>query len=147
MGSQVMKAWNNQQKQDVQILANEISLSAHIHAEDKAKPIVNQDNQQNDAGAQNGIMTHTRQETARPRLYKVLMLNDDYTPMEFVVHALQNFFDKNESEATEIMLNVHTQGVGICGVFTLDVADTKIRLVTELARSNGHPLMCSLEKA
>src|SRR6187200_525282 len=78
--------------------------------------------------------------------YNVLMLNDDYTPMEFVVHVLERFFSKSREEATQIMLHVHRRGVGICGVFTYEVAETKVTQVTEFARRNQHPLRCTLEK-
>lgn len=79
-------------------------------------------------------------------MYKVLMLNDDYTPMEFVVHVLERFFSKGREEATEIMLQVHQRGVGICGVYTYEVAETKVALVMDLARQNQHPLQCTLER-
>jgi ATP-dependent Clp protease adaptor protein ClpS len=79
-------------------------------------------------------------------MYKVLMLNDDYTPMEFVVHILEKFFGKNRSDATMIMLHVHQRGVGICGVFTYEVAESKVNVVVDYARRNQHPLQCTLEK-
>lgn len=79
-------------------------------------------------------------------MYKVLMLNDDYTPMEFVVHILENFFYKNQAQATEIMLHVHRKGVGICGVYTYEVAETKVAQVVDYARRNEHPLQLTLEK-
>lgn len=81
----------------------------------------------------------------RPRRYKVILLNDDYTPMEFVVEILKVFFHFNEHAATEIMLQVHTQGRGICGVFTRDIAETKVVMVNDYARSNEHPLLCCME--
>ena len=81
-----------------------------------------------------------------PKLFQVVMLNDDYTPMEFVVHVLERFFSKNREEATQIMLHVHRRGVGVCGVFTYEVAETKVNQVTEFARRNQHPLRCTLEK-
>lgn len=79
-------------------------------------------------------------------MYKVLMLNDDYTPMEFVVHVLQSIFHKPQEEAMRIMLHVHHKGVGICGVFTYEVAETKVTQVMEYARKNQHPLQCTMEK-
>jgi len=79
-------------------------------------------------------------------MYKVLMLNDDYTPMEFVVHVLERFFSKSADEATRIMLNVHQRGVGLCGVFTYEVAETKTTQVMDLAREHQHPLQCTIEK-
>lgn len=84
--------------------------------------------------------------TRKPSMYKVLMLNDDYTPMEFVVDVLEHFFGLDESEATKVMLQVHQQGVGICGVFTYEIAETKVTQVVDYARLNEHPLQCTLEK-
>ncbi|HEY7688151.1 MAG TPA: ATP-dependent Clp protease adapter ClpS [Dongiaceae bacterium] len=95
---------------------------------------------------QTGTVVKTRAKTKKPSLYKVLMLNDDYTPMEFVVHVLERFFNKNREEATQIMLHVHRRGVGICGVFTYEVAETKVTQVIDFARKNQHPLQCTLEK-
>lgn len=83
----------------------------------------------------------------RPPLYKVLLLNDDYTPMEFVVEVLESFFKMDREKATQIMLNVHTRGVGVCGVYTKDVAETKVAQVNEFSRSHQHPLLCALEEA
>lgn len=92
------------------------------------------------------VVIHTRPQTRKPAMYKVLMLNDDYTPMEFVVHVLERFFQKNREEATDIMLHVHKRGVGVCGVFTYEVAETKVTQVMDLARQNQHPLQCTIEK-
>ncbi|GBQ10420.1 ATP-dependent Clp protease adapter ClpS [Swaminathania salitolerans] len=94
-----------------------------------------------------GVVIQTRPETRRPSMYKVLMLNDDYTPMEFVVHVLERFFSKSREEATNIMLSVHQKGVGICGVFTFEIAESKVTQVMDLARQNQHPLQCTIEKA
>jgi ATP-dependent Clp protease adaptor protein ClpS len=95
---------------------------------------------------QTGIVTKTRPETKKPSLYKVLLLNDDYTPMEFVVHVLERFFNKGREEATRIMLHVHQKGVGICGVYTYEVAETKVTQVMDFSRQNQHPLQCTMEK-
>jgi ATP-dependent Clp protease adaptor protein ClpS len=92
------------------------------------------------------VIVKTRPKTKTPSMYKVLMLNDDYTPMEFVVHVLEKFFAKNRSDATRIMLHVHQRGVGICGVFTYEVAESKVNSVVDYARRNQHPLQCTLEK-
>lgn len=100
----------------------------------------------NDGGPQTGVVIKTRPKTKRPAMYKVLMLNDDYTPMEFVVHVLERFFGKDREEATRIMLQVHQRGVGVCGVFTYEVAETKVTQVMDLARQNQHPLQCTIEK-
>ena len=93
-----------------------------------------------------GVVVKARPRTRKPTMYKVLMLNDDYTPMEFVVHVLERFFQKNRDEATKIMLHVHRRGVGVCGVFTYEVAETKVTQVMDLARQNQHPLQCTIEK-
>lgn len=97
-------------------------------------------------GADVGIAVKTRSKTKKPSMYKVFLLNDDYTPMEFVVHVLERFFGKDQEEATRIMLHVHTKGVGLCGVFTYEVAETKATQVMDLARQHQHPLQCSVEK-
>ncbi|MES9826638.1 MAG: ATP-dependent Clp protease adapter ClpS [Candidatus Thiodiazotropha sp.] len=82
----------------------------------------------------------------KPPLYKVIILNDDYTPMEFVVLVLETFFNMDREKATRVMLHVHTRGVGVCGVFTKDVAETKVSQVNDYSRSNQHPLMCTMEE-
>ncbi|AAN55656.1 MULTISPECIES: ATP-dependent Clp protease adapter ClpS [Shewanella] len=82
-----------------------------------------------------------------PSMYKVILNNDDYTPMDFVIEVLQIFFRKNEQEATDIMLTIHHQGKGICGIFPFGIAETKVIQVNQFARQNQHPLLCSLEKA
>jgi ATP-dependent Clp protease adaptor protein ClpS len=92
------------------------------------------------------VATKTRTKTQRPSLYKVLLLNDDYTPMEFVVLVLQRFFGKSAEEATQIMLHVHQKGVGVCGVYTYEIAETKVAQVIEFARQHQHPLQCTMEK-
>ena len=97
-------------------------------------------------GAGTGIVTRTRTRTKRPSLYRVLLLNDDYTPMEFVVHVLERFFNKSREEATRIMMHVHQHGVGECGVFTYEVAETKVTMVMDFARKHQHPLQCVMEK-
>jgi ATP-dependent Clp protease adaptor protein ClpS len=100
-----------------------------------------------DEGTGLGIATRTRSRTKQPTPYRVLMLNDDYTPMEFVVLCLQRFFRMSMEEATRVMLHVHQKGVGVCGVFTYEVAETKVGQVMDFARQNQHPLQCTLEKA
>jgi len=104
------------------------------------------DEDRNGDDGNSGVAIQTRTRTRKPPMYKVLMLNDDYTPMEFVVHVLERFFAKSREEATQIMLHVHRRGVGLCGVFTYEVAETKVNQVTEFARRNQHPLRCTLEK-
>jgi ATP-dependent Clp protease adaptor protein ClpS len=97
-------------------------------------------------GPGTGVVVKTRPKTKKPSMYKVLMLNDDYTPMEFVVLILERFFNKSRQEATRIMLHVHRRGVGICGVYTYEVAETKVTQVMDFARQHQHPLQCTLEK-
>jgi len=88
-----------------------------------------------------------RPKLKRPPMYKVILLNDDYTPMEFVVQILETFFSMDREKATRVMLNVHTKGKGVCGIFTRDVAETKVKQVNEYARNHQHPLLCDLEEA
>jgi len=97
-------------------------------------------------GRGTAVITRTRSKTRKPSLYRVLILNDDYTPMEFVVHVLERFFAKNREEATRIMLHVHNHGVGECGVYTFEVAETKVSSVMDFARQHQHPLQCVMEK-
>jgi len=101
----------------------------------------------NDGEGQVGVATRTRAKPKKPSQYKVLMLNDDYTPMEFVVMCLKRFFRMDLEQATRVMLHVHQKGVGVCGVFPYEVAETKVNQVMDFARQNQHPLQCTLEKA
>ncbi len=94
-----------------------------------------------------GVATKTKTRPKKPSQYKVLMLNDDYTPMEFVVIVLKRFFRMDMEEATRVMLHVHQRGVGVCGVFPYEVAETKVNQVMDFAKQNQHPLQCTLEKA
>jgi ATP-dependent Clp protease adaptor protein ClpS len=100
-----------------------------------------------DGGTGVGVATRTRAKAKKPSLYKVLMLNDDYTPMEFVVLVLQRFFRMSIEDATRVMLHVHQKGVGVCGIFSYEVAESKVSQVIDFARQNQHPLQCTLEKA
>jgi ATP-dependent Clp protease adaptor protein ClpS len=97
-------------------------------------------------GEGTSVITKTAPRTKRPNLYRVLLLNDDYTPMEFVVHVLETFFNKGREEAMRIMLHVHNHGIGECGVFTYEVAETKVTQVMDFARKHQHPLQCIMEK-
>jgi ATP-dependent Clp protease adaptor protein ClpS len=104
-----------------------------------------------DRGGGNGgpatsVIAKVKPKTKRPNLYRVLILNDDYTPMEFVVHVLEKFFQKDVEAATKIMLHVHHHGIGECGVFTYEIAETKVTQVMDFARKNQHPLQCVMEK-
>ena len=100
----------------------------------------------NDGQFETGTVTKTRPKTKRPNLYRVLLLNDDYTPMEFVVLVLQDVFNKSREDAMQIMLHVHQKGVGECGVYPYEVAETKVTRVMDTARKNQHPLQCVMEK-
>jgi ATP-dependent Clp protease adaptor protein ClpS len=97
-------------------------------------------------GSGTAVITRTKTQTKKPAMYRVLILNDDYTPMEFVVTVLRKFFNKGPDEATRIMLHVHHHGVGECGVFTYEVAETKVTQVMDFARKHQHPLQCIMEK-
>ena len=103
-------------------------------------------NGQDSDGTGTGVTAKTRPKTKKPSLYKVLLLNDDYTPMEFVVQILEGIFNKTREEAVQIMLHVHRSGVGVCGIFTYEVAETKVAQVIEFARRHQHPLQCTMEK-
>lgn len=93
------------------------------------------------------VVAPSRPETARPPLYSVMLLNDDYTPMDFVVDVLTRFFALDLERATQVMLHVHTRGRGVCGVFTREIAESKVAQVNEYSRMNQHPLLCTMEKA
>jgi ATP-dependent Clp protease adaptor protein ClpS len=97
-------------------------------------------------GPATSVITKVKPKTKRPNLYRVLILNDDYTPMEFVVHVLEKFFQKDVEAATKIMLHVHHHGIGECGVFTYEIAETKVTQVMDFARKHQHPLQCVMEK-
>ena len=104
------------------------------------------DTRRDDGQPGTGVTIQVRPKTQKPSMYKVLLLNDDYTPMEFVVHVLQRFFHKNADDAARIMLHVHRRGVGVCGVYPFDVAETKAAQVMDYARRNEHPLQATLER-
>jgi ATP-dependent Clp protease adaptor protein ClpS len=92
------------------------------------------------------VLTRPKPKAKKPSLYKVLLLNDDYTPMEFVVHVLETVFGKSMEDAYRIMLHVHQKGVGVCGVYTFEIAETKVTQVMDMAKEHGHPLQCTMEK-
>ncbi len=101
-----------------------------------------------DHSASDGLVVQeSTPKVKRPPLYKVILLNDDFTPMEFVVEVLMNFFGMTEEQATQIMLHVHTRGIGVCGVYTRDVAETKVKQVSDYSRQHQHPLLCTMEEA
>ena len=93
------------------------------------------------------VVERSKPETAKPPLYRVVLLNDDYTPMDFVVTVLETFFTMTRQQATQVMLHVHTRGKGICGTYTREVAETKVTQVNEFSRTHQHPLLCTMEKA
>lgn len=132
----------------IAIFSTIMTDQTHLYAGSVLMAGRDQDDQgDNPGGPGVGIATRTRARTKKPSLYKVLMLNDDYTPMEFVVHVLQSFFRMDMEEATRVMLHVHQRGVGVCGIFSYEVAETKVNQVMDFARQNQHPLQCTLEKA
>lgn len=104
------------------------------------------DGDQKGPGNGTSVITRTKSRVKRPSLYRVLLLNDDYTPMDFVIHVLERFFQKSGEDATRIMLHVHNHGVGECGIFTYEVAETKVTQVMDFARQHQHPLQCVMEK-
>ena len=106
----------------------------------------NWDDEERDGGLDGRVGTQTVTRTKKPSLYKVLLFNDDYTPQEFVVWVLQALFNMGPEDAIRVMLNVHQTGVGVCGVFTYEVAETKVAQVLDLARRHEHPLQCTMEK-
>jgi ATP-dependent Clp protease adaptor protein ClpS len=114
--------------------------------EHKVERMAGKNGSRGDEEGKTGLITKTRPKTKKPSLYKVLLLNDDYTPMEFVVHVLERFFNKGREDATRIMLHVHHKGVGICGVYTYEVAETKVAQVMDFSRQHQHPLQCTMEK-
>jgi ATP-dependent Clp protease adaptor protein ClpS len=100
----------------------------------------------NPGDADSGVLTETKTRTQRPPLYKVMLLNDDYTPMEFVVHVLERFFGMSHAQSFELMLTVHKKGLAVVGVFSFEVAETKVSQVMDFARRHQHPLQCTMEK-
>jgi len=112
----------------------------------RVKPLVMTDKDGNDDEGDTSVVTKTRTQTKRPPLYKVMLLNDDFTPMEFVVYVLERFFGISHQQAVDIMMVVHNKGLAVVGVFSYEIAETKVAQVMELARRNQHPLQCTMEK-
>ena len=127
-------------------MKNKDIFSPRMNDNDPGQPPGGGNDNEREERKQTGLLLKPRPKTKKPSMYKVLVLNDDYTPMEFVVHILERFFNKNRQEATDIMLHVHRRGVGICGVFTHEVAETKVQQVMDFARANEQPLQCTMEK-
>jgi ATP-dependent Clp protease adaptor protein ClpS len=122
-------------------------MGARREGEGPARVLMAGKSGNNDNGElRGGIVTKTEPKTKKPSLYKVLLLNDDYTPMDFVVFVLERFFNKPHEEANRIMMHVHQKGVGICGVYTYEVAETKVAQVMNFSRQHQHPLQCTMEK-
>ena len=109
--------------------------------------LINEQDNSNNNDLNGGVLIETKQKTKKPSMYNVLLLNDDYTPMEFVVLVLEKVFNKKQEEATQIMLHVHKNGIGVCGTFTYEVAESKCKAVIDLAKKNEHPLQCTMEKS
>jgi ATP-dependent Clp protease adaptor protein ClpS len=134
------------------VVANEMMRDAKNQPENHAarcQPRMGDDDRKRrgePGGPGTAIVTKTKPQTKRPNMYRVLILNDDYTPMEFVVHVLERFFNKDAEAAHRIMMHVHNHGVGECGVFTYEVAETKVTQVMDFARKHQHPLQCVMEK-
>ncbi len=100
----------------------------------------------NDDSPARGVATKIREKTKKPSMYRVILMNDDYTPMEFVVQVLMGIFQKNQEEAYWIMMSVHKNGLGVCGIYTFEIAETKVAQVMDAAKRSQHPLQCTLEK-
>ena len=111
------------------------------------KKIIIQDGRDSKNDFQKGLLLDSKPKTKKPSMYNVLLLNDDYTPMEFVIIVLESVFNKKQEDATQIMFHVHKNGVGVCGTFTYEVAETKCKIVMDLAKKNEHPLQCTIEKS
>jgi ATP-dependent Clp protease adaptor protein ClpS len=118
------------------------AIAPHAADDDRKR----NNNSKEPGGPGTAVITKTKTQTKKPNLYRVLLLNDDYTPMEFVVHVLERFFNKDREAATRIMLHVHHHGIGECGIYTYEVAETKVTQVMDFARKHQHPLQCVMEK-
>jgi ATP-dependent Clp protease adaptor protein ClpS len=119
-------------------VGNALRARPHMAGDDRKR--------RGDTGPGTAIITKTKPSTKRPSMYRVLILNDDYTPMEFVVHVLERFFNKDTEAAHRIMMHVHNHGVGECGIYTYEVAETKVTQVMDFSRKHQHPLQCVMEK-
>src|SRR3979409_202055 len=130
----------------LQLTSNDSSTPGSVAA--SAAPLMSNDEnlKGGTSGPSTSVIPKVKPKTKRPNLYRVLILNDDYTPMEFVVHVLEKFFQKDAEAATKIMLHVHHHGIGECGVFTYEIAETKVTQVMDFARKHQHPLQCVMEK-
>jgi ATP-dependent Clp protease adaptor protein ClpS len=129
-----------------QLIASPDSHAAAATLSSRPRMAGDENRANNPSGPSTSVITKVKPKTKRPNLYRVLILNDDYTPMEFVVHVLEKFFQKDVEAATKIMLHVHHHGIGECGVFTYEIAETKVTQVMDFARKHQHPLQCVMEK-
>lgn len=124
-----------------------MKLDGGLRAQTDDHSNAHDDSSDQDTGTGTIVVAKPKTETRTPSLYRVILINDDFTPMDFVIHVLQRFFGKTLEEATEIMLQVHQKGAGVCGVFTYEIAETKVYQVNQYSRQNRHPLKCTMEKA
>jgi len=127
--------------------SNRSDLGAILRAIGKNHRLMTQKTDRRSEHGPGLVVEEARPEVARPPLYQVILLNDDFTPMDFVVVVLETFFNLDRERATQVMLHVHTRGKGVCGVFTREVAETKVTQVNEFSRTHQHPLLCTMEKA
>ena len=140
---------NEEEEPDVPLnVGNTLIVGTCLNPRNSGRAAGDKENEKDDddGGTGTDVIAKPRTRTKKPRHYKVLLLNDDYTPMDFVIYILEQFFNKSRSDATGIMLQVHKSGVGLCGVFTYEVAETKVSQVLNIARQNEHPLQCTMEK-
>jgi len=121
-------------------------LNMTLNMTDEPENTPNNGEEFQESDPQTGLLLKARPKSKKPSMYKVFLMNDDYTPMEFVVHILETYFNKTRQEATDVMLHVHRRGVGLCGVFTYEIAETKVAQVMDCARANEQPLQCTMEK-
>ncbi|MCC7405705.1 MAG: ATP-dependent Clp protease adapter ClpS [Bdellovibrionales bacterium] len=135
--------WSNVSEQDKTNVATVVGALPPVKS-NSGPPALPPDD--GDANSSTGTLTKTRPQVKEPSMFKVILLNDDFTPMDFVVHVLRKFFHKVDPEATAIMLQVHHQGAGVAGVFSHEIAETKVYLVNEYSKQNQHPLKCIMEK-
>lgn len=140
------RQWPNAGREDASLTPIKSGIIRMSRANGIAAAVMSDQPDDFDADIAGQVVTKTQEKTEKPSMYKVLLLNDDYTPMEFVTHVLERFFSKSQEDAHQIMLHVHNHGVGVCGVYTYEVAETKVSQVIDFARQNQHPLQCTMEK-
>jgi ATP-dependent Clp protease adaptor protein ClpS len=142
-----VRVWSQVRKPDEPMPPIAVTITAEVtNAVPPARLADDDRKRKGEGGPGTAVITKTKPQTKRPNFYRVLLLNDDYTPMEFVVHVLERFFNKDQEAAHRIMMHVHQHGIGECGVFTYEVAETKVTQVMDFARKHQHPLQCIMEK-